>query len=260
MATVISKRPRTRPEKQHYVIPAKRNIDGLLEEQRSLSVQISNTQDEDTACEQHQVSLLKPAHISRKKRHVSFKEPLETISVIDEPEERTVTFTRSGKLRHISGDSGIGSLTLDPCVEDSSDARFTSDVAQYPGSLRKLLAKAYTDMSSLSEKERRSVLRMLLVQVWKNEGVEEKTAFTCSCLIQREVDTEQGDSFCRVVEASCSALILDSATLKDQFHQWEKFITFLHHLSCHMKSAELHHRLQSLVSHALDVTLSLLQL
>ncbi|XP_033745400.1 uncharacterized protein LOC117330934 [Pecten maximus] len=250
MATCTSKGLRSRPEKQHYVIPAKRNIDKLIDEQRILSVKLSNAHTEDTP--QPTETLHSP--VSRKQRHVSFKEPLEVVSVIIEPEEET--FTRTEKHRHPSGDSGIGSLNLDLCVEDST--RLTSDVAQYPDSHRKLLIKAHTDMSSLTEKEKRSVLRMLLVQVWRKEGFEEKAAYTCSCLIQREVDSEQDDSFCRVVETSCSGLIRDSATLKDQFHQWKKFITFLHHLSCNMKSMELHNRLQCLVSHALNVTLALL--
>ncbi|XP_060081780.1 uncharacterized protein LOC132561074 [Ylistrum balloti] len=250
---------RSRPEQPHYVIPAKRSIDKLLEEQHALTVQITNIQKDDDPCKPRTVTLQPPAHRHQKQRHVSFKEPLETVSIIAESDELDVTTTKREKFRHLSGDSGIGSITLDTCVEDSIASRLTSDVAHYPDNQRNLLTKAYTDMSSLTEKEKKRVLKILLVQVWKNEGFEEKAAYTCSCLIQREVDAEQDISFCRVVETSCSGLIQDSATLKDQFHQWEKFITFLHHLSSNMKSTELHNRLQCLVSHALNVTLALLK-
>ncbi|XP_069125337.1 uncharacterized protein [Argopecten irradians] len=241
-------RSRSRPDQHRYVVPAKRNIEKLIKDQqvKGMSVRILNTNDNS------QVTVDSPPP-SHRQRHVTFKEPLEVVLIIAEPED---SLSHLEKHRRPSGDSGIGSLSHEMCIEDN--IRFSSDIACYSASDRKLLTKAHADMCSLSEEERRDVLITLLSQVWSNEGLEERTAYTCSCLIQREVDHE--NSFCREVETGCSSLIQDSGSLKGQVHQWNKFIIFLHHLSCNIKCMEFHKRVQCLVSSALDITLALLQL
>lgn len=66
-----------------------------------------------------------------------------TVTTFEEWEERTITLTSQCKQRHDSGDSGIGSVTTDAGCSGPGSS-FSSDVAQYPDRLQRLLTKAYT--------------------------------------------------------------------------------------------------------------------